>query len=48
MRPGGGAGGEGGGTVVGVKQLPWRQLIAGAAGGAAGYVYYVLVGCDSS
>jgi hypothetical protein len=30
-----------------MKQLPWRRLIAGAAGGAAGLAYYFLWGCDS-
>lgn len=30
-----------------MKHLPWRQLIAGAAGGAIGLTYYVLAGCDS-
>jgi hypothetical protein len=30
-----------------MKHLPWRQLIAGAAGGTAGLVYYFIAGCDS-
>jgi hypothetical protein len=30
-----------------MSRMPWRPLLAGALGGAAGFAYYVFVGCDS-
>lgn len=28
-------------------KMPWRQLVAGAVGGAAGYAYYFFIGCHT-
>ena len=30
-----------------MNHVPWRQLLSGAIGGAAGLAYYVYIGCDS-
>ncbi len=30
-----------------MTRIPWRSLLAASIGGAAGYAYYVFLGCVS-
>lgn len=30
-----------------MSSVPWRPILAAGLGGAAGMIYYLLVGCDS-
>lgn len=47
MKIDGGIDRERGAAETKMVRVAWRHVIAALIGGAAGYAYYVVVGCDS-